>query len=247
MLSLPFPHAHPICERGFPGGSDIKECLQCWRPRFDPWVGKIPWRREWLPTAVFLPGEFFGQRILRPWAFSICPLGERGLGALRVSLPIAAISIPDMWSSSSSFESSKDPPVFSSKEHFDVLNDKAGHHGDCVEIAPCRHAGRGSCLAVSTSGHLKCFVSALCGRLCCQSRPCTASLGFPWEVWSCWASLVPVARQGLDLPQEAGALFCHLPNPGYSGHQGGRAFASRTFTHSGSNPSLAVNISFLIC
>ena len=32
--------------------------LQCRRPRFDPWVGKIPWRRKWLPTPVFLPGEF---------------------------------------------------------------------------------------------------------------------------------------------------------------------------------------------
>ena len=31
---------------------------------FDPWVGKIPWRREWLPTPVFLPEEFHGQRIL---------------------------------------------------------------------------------------------------------------------------------------------------------------------------------------
>ena len=29
---------------------------------FDPWVGKIPWRREWLPTPVFLPGEFHEQR-----------------------------------------------------------------------------------------------------------------------------------------------------------------------------------------
>ena len=29
-----------------------------------PWVGKIPWRREWLPTSVFLPGEFHGSRIL---------------------------------------------------------------------------------------------------------------------------------------------------------------------------------------
>ena len=29
-----------------------------------PWVGKIPWRREWLPTPVFLPGEFHGQRSL---------------------------------------------------------------------------------------------------------------------------------------------------------------------------------------
>jgi len=30
------------------------------RPSFDPWVKKIPWRREWLPTPVFLPGEFHG-------------------------------------------------------------------------------------------------------------------------------------------------------------------------------------------
>ena len=44
--------------------------LQSRRPRFDLWVGKIPWRREWLPTPVFLPGEFHGQRSLAgysPW------------------------------------------------------------------------------------------------------------------------------------------------------------------------------------
>ena len=29
-----------------------------------PWVGKIPWRREWQPTPVYLPGEFHGQRSL---------------------------------------------------------------------------------------------------------------------------------------------------------------------------------------
>ena len=29
---------------------------------FDPWLGKIPWRRKWQPTPVFLPGEFHGQR-----------------------------------------------------------------------------------------------------------------------------------------------------------------------------------------
>ena len=28
----------------------------------EPWVRKIPWRREWQPTPVFLPGEFHGQR-----------------------------------------------------------------------------------------------------------------------------------------------------------------------------------------
>ena len=30
--------------------------------RFDPWVRKIPWRREWLPVSVVLPGESNGQR-----------------------------------------------------------------------------------------------------------------------------------------------------------------------------------------
>ena len=29
-----------------------------------PWVRKIPWRRAWLPTPVFLPGEFHGQKSL---------------------------------------------------------------------------------------------------------------------------------------------------------------------------------------
>ena len=54
--------------QGFPADSvvenlptnagDIKSC------RFDPWVGKIPWRREWQPTAVFLPEKSYGQRSL---------------------------------------------------------------------------------------------------------------------------------------------------------------------------------------
>ena len=37
---------------------------------FDPCVGKIPWRRKWQPSPVFLPGAFYGQRSLvgyRPW------------------------------------------------------------------------------------------------------------------------------------------------------------------------------------
>ena len=32
------------------------------RPGFNPWVEKMPWRREWLPTPALLPGEFHGQR-----------------------------------------------------------------------------------------------------------------------------------------------------------------------------------------
>ena len=31
----------------------VKNLPQCWRPGFDPWVGKIPWRRERLPNPVF--------------------------------------------------------------------------------------------------------------------------------------------------------------------------------------------------
>ena len=38
--------------------------LQCRRSRFSYWVGKIPWRRAWQPTPVFLPGESRGQRSL---------------------------------------------------------------------------------------------------------------------------------------------------------------------------------------
>ena len=43
----------------FLDGSDGKEsACNAGDPRFDPWVGKMPWRREWQPTPVFLPGEF---------------------------------------------------------------------------------------------------------------------------------------------------------------------------------------------
>ena len=43
---------------------------QCGRPGFNPWVRKIPWRRKWQPTPVFLPGKFHGWRSLvgySPW------------------------------------------------------------------------------------------------------------------------------------------------------------------------------------
>ena len=53
---------------GFPGSSSGEEpacqCRRHRRPGFDPWVGKIPWRRKWQPTPVFLPGESRGQRSL---------------------------------------------------------------------------------------------------------------------------------------------------------------------------------------
>ena len=57
----------------FPSGAGGKKpACKCRRHRlrFDPWVEKIPWRRVWQPTPVFLPGESHGPRSLvgyGPW------------------------------------------------------------------------------------------------------------------------------------------------------------------------------------
>jgi len=55
----------------FPDGSDGKEsACNSGDLGFSPWVGKIHCGREWLPTPLFLPGEFHGQRTLAgysPW------------------------------------------------------------------------------------------------------------------------------------------------------------------------------------
>ena len=54
---------------GFPDGASGKEpdcqCRRHKRYGFDPWVGKMPWRRKWQPSAVFFPGESHGQRSLK--------------------------------------------------------------------------------------------------------------------------------------------------------------------------------------
>jgi len=50
---------------GFPDGSDDKDsacqCRRCKRHRFNPFVGKISWRKKWQHTPVFLSGKFHGQ------------------------------------------------------------------------------------------------------------------------------------------------------------------------------------------
>ena len=50
-------------------------CLQCGRHRFNPWVGKISWRRKWQPTPVFLPGKI-------PWTED--PGRPQSMGSQRV-------------------------------------------------------------------------------------------------------------------------------------------------------------------
>ena len=59
---------HPL----LPGGSNGKE--SAYSTGFLPWVRKILWRREWLPTPVFLPGEFQGEE----------PGGLQSMGLQRV-------------------------------------------------------------------------------------------------------------------------------------------------------------------
>ena len=54
-----------MIQSGLPGDASGKEpacqCRRCKRGVFEPWVRKIPWRRAWQPTPVFLPGESHGQ------------------------------------------------------------------------------------------------------------------------------------------------------------------------------------------
>ena len=48
----------------------VKRLSAMLETRFDPWVGKIPWRRKWQPTPVLLPGKSHEQRSLvgySPW------------------------------------------------------------------------------------------------------------------------------------------------------------------------------------
>ena len=42
--------------------------MKATKPDLILWIKKIPWRREWLPTPVFLPGEFHGQRSLASYS-----------------------------------------------------------------------------------------------------------------------------------------------------------------------------------
>ena len=73
------------------GGSDKRIHLQCRRPEFDSWVRMISWRREWLPTPVFLPGEFHEQRSLAgysPWSCKESDITEQLILSLLYTMAI---------------------------------------------------------------------------------------------------------------------------------------------------------------
>ena len=55
---------------GASGNESTCQCRRYKRHVFNPWVRKIPWRRKWQPTQVFLPGKSHRQRSLAgygPW------------------------------------------------------------------------------------------------------------------------------------------------------------------------------------
>ena len=65
----------PISLKGFPGGISACQCRRHKRHRFNLWVSKIPWKRAWQPSLVFLPGE-------SPWTEE--PGGLQSTGSQRV-------------------------------------------------------------------------------------------------------------------------------------------------------------------
>ena len=88
----PFPSPgylpNPGIEPGFPPllletslvAHTVKHLPTMRRPGFNPWVGRISWRRKWQPTPLFLPGESHGQRSLvgySPWGHKELDTTER--------------------------------------------------------------------------------------------------------------------------------------------------------------------------
>ena len=70
-----------LIQRGYLGDTSGKESA-CQRRRhkrhgFNPWVGKIPWRKARQPTPVFLPGECHGQRNLVGYSSGCCKKSDR--------------------------------------------------------------------------------------------------------------------------------------------------------------------------
>ena len=89
-----------LSQNGLPRGLTASRiCLQCKRHRrhgFNSWVGKIPWRRAWQPTLVFLPGEPHGQRGLGGRSATAHGVAESQTPLKRLSSPVN-ILLNFMW------------------------------------------------------------------------------------------------------------------------------------------------------
>ena len=99
-----------------PGASQVAQCCKesacpCRRHRrcrFNPWIGKMPWRRKWQPIPVFFPGEARGQRTL----MGCCPWGLT-----------EATRLKRLSSSSSSWE---------------IMDDREARHAAVRGVAKCQ-------------------------------------------------------------------------------------------------------------
>ena len=70
-----FMMTYTMIPRWHGGKESICQCRRCKRCKFNPWLRRIPWRRKWQFTPVFLPGKFHGQRSLG---------GQQSMGSQRV-------------------------------------------------------------------------------------------------------------------------------------------------------------------
>ena len=76
LLSLEVKVCFPPLTFQSSGKESTWQCRRPRRHRFNPWVGKILWRRAWQPTPVFLPGKSQGQRSLEAYS----PRGHKRVG-----------------------------------------------------------------------------------------------------------------------------------------------------------------------
>ena len=125
-------NVHPRRDGASLVAQSVKSHLPCGRPGFDPWSGKIPWRRDRLPTRVFWPGEFHGLYRGRKESDTTEPLSLH-------------MRWPKYWSFSFSIIPSTEIPGLTSfrMDWFDLLavqgtlKSLPQHHSSKVSILQC--------------------------------------------------------------------------------------------------------------
>ena len=125
---LPFNHSQPVSWASLVAQM-VKNLLQCSRARFDPQVTKIPWRRKWEPTPVFMPGKSYGPRSL--WATVPGVTKSRtqlsDFASLHFMLERASLitqlvkNLPEMWESWIWFLGWEDPLEEGMETHSTIL------------------------------------------------------------------------------------------------------------------------------
>ena len=122
--------------QGFPGGSVVKDPSAVQETWVQSLIRKIPWGRKWVPTPVFLPGKFHGQRNLAgcsPWGCKELDTTEH--------------ACPQIWERISP-ACSKDWMTPVHIREGDLLYWATSSNADRIQKCPCRHTQK-SCL----SGH----------------------------------------------------------------------------------------------